>query len=158
MPKEFQGRSQNYVEAVCKDMVPQVAKWKLAQFVDVFCEKGAFTAAETEQVFAAAKQHGLSVRAHVGQLSETEVRPLLQFNPASVSYTHLTRADCKFQSGWPLVKLGEVQRTRARRSDDVRTCLLYTSRTIPRTWKPWSKAKTSRARKFASCEKFPSTP
>jgi imidazolonepropionase len=94
VPKEFQGRSQNYVEAVCKDMVPQVAKWKLAQFVDVFCEKGAFTAAETEQVFAAAKQHGLSVRAHVGQLSETEVRPLLQFNPASFDHMdHVSEDD-----------------------------------------------------------------
>jgi imidazolonepropionase len=44
VPKEFQGRSQKYVEIVCKEMIPQAAKRKLAQFVDVFCDKGAFTA------------------------------------------------------------------------------------------------------------------
>jgi imidazolonepropionase len=86
VPKEFQGRSQKYVELVCKEMIPQAAKRKLAQFVDVFCDEGAFTAAETEQIFEAAKQHGLSVRAHMCQLSETVLRPFLRFNPASFDH------------------------------------------------------------------------
>jgi imidazolonepropionase len=86
VPKEFQGRSQKYVEAVCKEMIPQAAKRNLAQFVDVFCDKGAFTAAETEQIFQAAEHHGLSVRAHMGQLSETILRPFSRFNPASFDH------------------------------------------------------------------------
>ncbi len=86
VPKEFQGRSPKYVELVCKDMIPQAAKLKLAQFVDVFCDRGAFTAAETEQIFVAAEQHGLSVRAHMGQLSETILRPFWRFNPASFDH------------------------------------------------------------------------
>ncbi len=86
VPKEFQGRSQKYVEAVCKKMIPQAAKRKLAQFVDVFCDQGAFTAAETEQIFEAAERHGLSVRAHMGQLSETALRPFLRFHPASFDH------------------------------------------------------------------------
>jgi len=86
VPKEFQGRSPKYVELVCKEMVPQAAKRKLAQFVDVFCDQGAFTAPETEQIFEAAEQHGLSVRAHMGQLSETALRPFLRFNPASFDH------------------------------------------------------------------------
>jgi len=86
VPKEFQGRSQKYVETVCKEMIPQAAKRKLAQFVDVFCDQGAFTAAETEQIFEAATQHGLSVRAHMGQLSETALRPFVRFNPASFDH------------------------------------------------------------------------
>jgi imidazolonepropionase len=86
VPKEFQGRSQKYVESVCKEMVPQAAKRKLAQFVDVFCDKGAFTAAETEQIFEAAKRHGLRVRAHMGQLTETLLRPFLRFDPASFDH------------------------------------------------------------------------
>ncbi len=77
VPKEYNNRSQKYVEAVCIEMIPQAAKRKLAQFVDVFCDKGAFTVAETEQIFAAAERHGLSVRAHMGQLSETHLGPLL---------------------------------------------------------------------------------
>jgi imidazolonepropionase len=86
VPKEFQGCSQKYVEIVCKEMIPLAARRKLAQFVDVFCDKGAFTAGETEQIFEAAQQHSLSVRAHMGQLSETNLRPLLRFNPASFDH------------------------------------------------------------------------
>jgi imidazolonepropionase len=86
VPKEFQGCSPKYVELVCKEMIPRVARRKLAQFVDVFCDKGAFTAKETEQIFQAAGNHGLSVRAHMGQLSETAVSPLLRFSPASFDH------------------------------------------------------------------------
>lgn len=89
VPKEFHGRSQNYVEAVCLGMIPQVARRKLAQFVDVFCDKGAFTSADTEKMFQAAQEHGLGVRAHMGQLSETALRPFLRFNPAS--FDHMDR-------------------------------------------------------------------
>jgi imidazolonepropionase len=86
VPREFQGCSQKYVETVCIEMIPPAAKRKLAQFVDVFCDRGAFSAAEAEQIFEAAKQHELSVRAHVGQLSETRLRPFLRFNPASFDH------------------------------------------------------------------------
>lgn len=86
VPKEFQGRSQKYIEIVCKEMIPLAARRKLAQFVDVFCDKGAFTPEETEQIFVAAAKHGLSVRAHMGQLSETLLWPFLRFNPASFDH------------------------------------------------------------------------
>src|SRR5713101_444103 len=71
VPKEFEGRSQKYVETVCKEMIPRATRRKLARFVDVFCDKGAFTADETEQIFEASALYGLEVRAHMGQLSET---------------------------------------------------------------------------------------
>jgi imidazolonepropionase len=90
-PKEFQDCSQKYVEIVCKDMIPSAARRKLARFVDVFCDKGAFTPEQTEQIFAAAAASGLSVRAHMGQLSETRLAPFLHFHPASfdhMDYVH----------------------------------------------------------------------
>jgi len=86
VPEEFQGCSQKYVEIVCKEMVPQATKRNLAQFVDVFCDKGAFTAGETEQIFESAKAYGLRVRAHMGQLSGTALAPLLRFEPASFDH------------------------------------------------------------------------
>jgi imidazolonepropionase len=86
VPKEFQGCSQKYVEIVCKEMIPRAAKRKIAQFVDVFCDQGAFTPDETEQIFEAAGMHRLSVRAHMGQLSETHLSPFLRFNPASFDH------------------------------------------------------------------------
>lgn len=96
LPKEFQGCSQKYVEIVCKEMIPQAARRKLAQFVDVFCDKGAFTPEETEQIFAAAEQNGLSVRAHMGQLSETALGAFLRFNPASFDHMdHVNENDIR---------------------------------------------------------------
>jgi imidazolonepropionase len=86
VPPEFQGRSQDYVELVCKEMIPRAAKRKLAQFVDVFCDQGAFTADDAAEIFAASKRYGLSVRAHVGQLSETILQPFLKFDPASFDH------------------------------------------------------------------------
>ena len=94
VPAEFQGRSQKYVETVCKEMIPRAARRKLAQFVDVFCDQGAFTPEQTEQIFAAAKEHGLGVRAHMGQLSETRLSSFLRFNPASFDHMdHVNDSD-----------------------------------------------------------------
>ena len=94
VPKEFQGCSQKYVEIVCKEMVPQAAKRNLARFVDVFCDKGAFTPEETRQIFDIAKAQGLQVRAHMGQLSETALAPFLRFEPASFDHMdHVSDTD-----------------------------------------------------------------
>ena len=94
VPEEFRGRSQNYVEAVCREMIPQVARRKLAQFVDVFCDRGAFSAEETEKIFQAAGEYGLRVRAHMGQFSETPLGRLLEFNPASLDHMdHVSSED-----------------------------------------------------------------
>jgi imidazolonepropionase len=86
VPPEYRGRSQEYVDLVCNEMMPAVAKRKLAQFVDVFCDRGAFSADQTAQIFAAAEEHGLAIRAHMGQLSETRLRPLLRYRPASLDH------------------------------------------------------------------------
>lgn len=93
VPTEFQGRSQKYVEIVCKVMIPQAATRKLAQFVDVFCDRGAFTVKETEQIFEAAQNHGFGVRAHMGQLSESALSPFFRFNPASLDHMDHVRED-----------------------------------------------------------------
>ena len=69
VPPEYSGRSQSYVEIVCKEMLPAVAKRKLAKFVDVFCDRGAFSEIECSTIFGAALEHGFAVRAHLGQLS-----------------------------------------------------------------------------------------
>ena len=86
VPPEFRGRSQEYVDLICRSMIPAVTRKKLAQFVDVFCDRGAFSAEETEQIFRAATEHGLAVRAHMGQLSETRLGPILQHRPVSLDH------------------------------------------------------------------------
>jgi imidazolonepropionase len=86
VPPEYRGRSQEYIDLVCNQMIPTVAKRKLARFVDVFCDHGAFDAHEAVQIFEAAANNGLDARAHVGQLSETRLAPLLRFQPASLDH------------------------------------------------------------------------
>jgi imidazolonepropionase len=86
VPPEYRGRSQEYVSLVCNEMMPAVAKRKLAQFADVFCDRGAFSVDETTEIFAAAEKHRLAVRAHVGQLRETRLGPLLRYRPASLDH------------------------------------------------------------------------
>ncbi len=86
VPNEFKADPQKYADLVCNEMIPQAARRKLAAFVDVFCDRGAFSAKDTEKIFAAAEKHGLSVRAHVCQLSQISLLPLLQFHPASFDH------------------------------------------------------------------------
>jgi len=94
VPREFRGRSQNYVELVCSEMIPLAARRKLAGFVDVFCDLGAFSEQDTVAIFAAARENGLRVRAHVGQLSATPLEKLLEFRPASLDHMdHVSEGD-----------------------------------------------------------------
>jgi imidazolonepropionase len=86
VPKEFQGKADEYVNEVCDKMIPQAAKRKLARFVDVFTERAAFSAEDTARIFESAEKHGLDVRAHVCQLSETRLERLLRYNPASLDH------------------------------------------------------------------------
>src|SRR6218665_1453266 len=70
LPPEYAGRSQDYTDLVCQQMLPALAEQGLVDAVDMFCERIAFTLAETEQVFLAAQQLGLPVKLHAGQLSD----------------------------------------------------------------------------------------
>lgn len=67
---EYKNRADDYIDHVCHDMIPAVAREKLATAVDVFCETIGFSLAQTEKVFAAAKQAGLAVKCHAEQLSD----------------------------------------------------------------------------------------
>nr|WP_145546575.1 imidazolonepropionase [Variovorax boronicumulans] len=70
LPPEFQGRSQDYIDLVCREMLPALHLEGLVDAVDVFCERIAFSLAETEQVFQAAQALGIPVKLHAEQLSD----------------------------------------------------------------------------------------
>jgi imidazolonepropionase len=71
VPPDFAGRQAAYVELLCTGMLPAVAKSGLADAVDAFCEGIAFTAEETRRIFAVARAHGMPVKLHADQLSDT---------------------------------------------------------------------------------------
>jgi imidazolonepropionase len=86
VPKEHHSTPERYLEEVTGHMIPLVAKRKLAEFVDVFCDRGAFSLHQSEKVFEAARHHGLGVRAHVGQLTPSNLMPLSKYQPASFDH------------------------------------------------------------------------
>jgi imidazolonepropionase len=94
VPSEFKNQPQKYVEVICEQMIPQASKRKLAQFVDVFCDRGAFSEEDCLKLFAAAKRNGLQIRAHVSQLARTPLARLLAMNPVSLDHVdHVDEAD-----------------------------------------------------------------
>lgn len=93
VPREFANCRGDYVNLICDQMIPQVARRKLAQFVDVFIERGAFTAKEGERIFRAAQKHSLGIRAHICQLSNQHLGSLLEFDPASLDHLDFVSDD-----------------------------------------------------------------
>ena len=86
VPREHLRQPEKYVREVCELMIPQAARQKLAEFVDVFCDRGAFSLQDAELVLQAAVENGLGTRAHVCQLSACSLAPLLASKPASFDH------------------------------------------------------------------------
>jgi imidazolonepropionase len=86
VPPEFRSKPDDYVSLVCEEMIPTVAKRKLADFVDVFTEQGAFSPKQTLRIFEAARRHKLNLRGHVCQLTQCSLKPLLDLEPISLDH------------------------------------------------------------------------
>jgi imidazolonepropionase len=86
VPPEFAGKADQYVDKVCDEIIPMVARRKLAAYVDVFCEHGAFSLEQSEKIFDAAGRHGLGTRAHVCQFTPSRLAGLLAHHPASLDH------------------------------------------------------------------------
>lgn len=71
LPPEFEGRPDAYIDLVCDEMIPRVAAEGLADAVDAFCETIGFSPEQTGRVFRAAADHGLPVKLHADQLSDS---------------------------------------------------------------------------------------
>jgi imidazolonepropionase len=71
LPPEFEGRQDKYIDVLCNEMMPAIAREELADSVDAFCENIAFSPEQTVRVFRAAQSHGLSVKLHADQLSDS---------------------------------------------------------------------------------------
>lgn len=88
LPPEYAGRADDYVDEICTSMLPQLAQEGLVDAVDAFCERIGFTTAQTERVFAAAREHGLPVKLHAEQLSDQQGAQLVA-RYAGLSADHL---------------------------------------------------------------------
>lgn len=69
IPREYNDNPQGYVDLIIEEMIPKVAEGKLAEFCDVFCEKGIFSLARTRRILVAGKGHNLKPKVHADEIS-----------------------------------------------------------------------------------------
>jgi imidazolonepropionase len=71
VPVEYRADRDAYLRLLVDEAIPQVAAAGLAEFCDVFCERGVFSVEESARVLAAARRHGLKLRVHADELADT---------------------------------------------------------------------------------------
>jgi len=94
-----------YVDLVINEMLPRVAKEKLAEFCDVFCERGYFDVEQSRKILTAAKKLGLKLRGHVDQLTNSGGAKLMAELGAATA-DHLEKTD---EQGIAALKTANVQ-------------------------------------------------
>lgn len=67
VPPEFKGRTDAYVDLIVDEMLPEVSHRRLARYVDVFCEEGVFSVAQSRRILDAGARHGLKAKFHADE-------------------------------------------------------------------------------------------
>ena len=98
VPAEYRKKpkgAEEYVALLVDRLLPEVAARKLAEFCDVFCDRGAFTREQSQEILEAGKQHGLAPRLHAEQLTRTGATQLaVKLGAASCDHLEqVNRAD-----------------------------------------------------------------
>jgi len=91
-PAEFKNDHQSYIDLIINEMLPQIAEEKLADYIDVFCEKGFFSVEETDQILKAGAKYGLKPKIHANQLSVSGAIEVAVNNNA-ISVDHLEESN-----------------------------------------------------------------
>jgi len=68
VPEEYKGRREQYVDLIINEMIPMVAYEELADYIDVFCDRGFFTVEDTERILTAGMKYGLIPKIHANEL------------------------------------------------------------------------------------------
>lgn len=83
-----------YVEWLCTEAIPRIAIRSVARFCDVFCEEGVFTSLQTERILSAAIKHGMGIKLHADELSDTGGAMLAaRLGAVSADHLHCAHAD-----------------------------------------------------------------
>jgi imidazolonepropionase len=91
VPREYAGRRKEYVDLVINEMIPVVASEGLADFIDVFCDRGFFTPEDTERILMAGIKYGLAAKLHANELGFTGgVEAGVKYNAISVDHLECT--------------------------------------------------------------------
>ncbi len=94
VPMEYKGRQSEYVDLIVNEMIPRVGEEKLADFIDVFCDKGFFTIDETDRILTAGKKYGLIPKIHANELDYSGgIQIGVKHNALSVDHLEYTGED-----------------------------------------------------------------
>ncbi len=94
LPPEYAGRPDDYVTLICDGIIPAAVREQLADAVDAYCERIAFSPAQVRRVFEAARRHGLPVKLHADQLSDIGGAALAA-DSGALSADHLEHASAQ---------------------------------------------------------------
>lgn len=87
VPLEYKGRQTEYVDLIINEMIPMVAAEELADYIDVFCDKGFFTVEDTERMLNAGMKYGLRAKIHANELDYSGgVQVGVKYNAISVDH------------------------------------------------------------------------
>jgi imidazolonepropionase len=92
IPPEFEKKSDKYVELIISDMIPRIAKDGLAEFCDVFCEKGIFSIKQTRKILKIAIRYGLKPQIHIDEIVDTN-GALLASELRAIQTGHLLKSN-----------------------------------------------------------------
>lgn len=91
VPLEYRGRQREYVDLIINEMIPQVAAEELADYIDVFCDKGFFTVEDTERMLMAGLKYGLRPKIHANELDYSGgIQTGVKYNALSVDHLEYT--------------------------------------------------------------------
>jgi|TARA_R100000479_G_scaffold176515_1_gene131725 imidazolonepropionase len=101
VPTEYKEKKTEYIDLICNEMLPKVAKEGLADYVDVFCEDGYFSVAETERILKEAQKYKLTPKIHVNQFNAIGgIAAGVKYNALSVDHLEvLTDEDIEALKG-----------------------------------------------------------
>ncbi len=87
VPADFKDNKEGYLQLLIDKLIPKIAAEKLAEYIDIFCETGYFSVADTELILEAGKKHGLIPKIHVNQFNAIGgVQAGIKFNALSVDH------------------------------------------------------------------------
>jgi len=91
IPEEFKNKREKYVDLVINEMIPVIASEDLADFIDVFCDKGFFTTEDTERILMAGMKYGLTAKIHANELDYSGgIQTGVKYNALSVDHLEYT--------------------------------------------------------------------
>lgn len=94
LPLEFSANRKGYIDLIINEMLPEIAKNNLADFIDVFCETGFFTVAETEQIMEAGIKFGLRPKIHVNQFNSIGgIQAAVKFEALSIDHLEIMKTE-----------------------------------------------------------------